>query len=182
MVRGCPAGRQLLRLWLRLGDAPWGDRGLVCLTEGDIVPVTRLHAEVRDRFERRVPGPDPSCQPDQGAVTQIPLVCTSGQGGPAPSWDESLLGVDVQVRARPSWTWEFEPGSRLTTTSPGGVYPDMSVTHVYRRAGEKRVSVTTEWSGTYSADGLGPFPLEPIRQQVAFAVWIGQAKAVLTRP
>lgn len=181
VVRGCPSTRQLLRLWFRGGNEPWSDRGLVCLTDSDIVPVSQLGGEVRERVERQVPGPDPSCQPGRGAVTQLPLVCSSGQGGVVPSWDVSLLGVDVRIQSQPLWTWEFEPGARLSTTSAGGTFPDMSVSHTYRSAGEKRITLTTQWFGTYTADGLGPFALEPIRQVVTVPIVIGQAKAVLTR-
>lgn len=182
VVRGCPAGRRLLRLWFTQRGEPWEDRGLVCLAENDIVDARRVGTEVRERFERRVPGQSPSCEPPRGAVTQLPLVCASGQGGPHPGWNEALLGVDVQLHVAPTWTWDFGPGSRLTTTSPGGSFPDMSVAHTYRTPGARTITVTTEWSGTYTADGLGPFALPTIRQESQIQVVIGQARAVLTRP
>lgn len=182
VVRGCPAGRELLRVWFMQGSGPWEERGIVCIEERDIVPVTRLASEARQRFERRVPGPTPSCEPPSGAVTQIPLVCTSGQSAERPRWDESLLGVDVRIDAAPVWTWEFEPGAVLQTASPGGTYPDMSITHTYRTAGARTIRVTTEWRGVYTADGLGPFPLPAIRKDATLPVMIGQARAVLTRP
>lgn len=180
VIRGCPAGRELLRLWFSQRGQAWEDRGLVCLLESDIVPVARLGTDARDRFERRVPGLNPSCEPGIGAVTQLPLVCTSGQGGPVPDWDESLLGVDVRIQALPGWTWNFDEGVRLDTSSPGGTYPDMSVSHTYRSPGIRLIRVTTEWRGSYVADGLGPFPLPTIRQVSEFPVVIGQARAVLT--
>lgn len=182
VVRGCPAGRELLRVWFAENGQPWGERGLVCIQGSDIVPVAKLGTEARQRFERRVPGPSPSCEPPTGAVTQIPVVCTSGQTRERPRWDESLLGVDVQIEAAPTWIWEFEPGSRLTTSVPGGTYPDVSVSHTYRTAGPRTIMVTTEWRGSFTADGLGPFPLPPIRHTAALDVVIGQARAVLTRP
>ncbi|MBM3668771.1 MAG: hypothetical protein FJW97_01970 [Actinobacteria bacterium] len=182
VIRGCPAGRELLRFWFAPRGRPWEDRGLVCLLGSEIVPVTRLGSDVRDRFERRVPRQNPSCEPESGAVTQLPLVCQSGQPGPAPVWDESLLGVDVRVQSIPVWRWDFDPGARLETTSPGGAYPDMSVTHTYRTSGVRLIRVTTEWRGSYTADGLGPFPLPAIRQVAEIPVIIGQARAVLTRP
>lgn len=182
VVRGCPAGRELLRVWFAQRPDPWEDRGLVCITESDIVPVARVGAEVRERFERRVPGPAPSCEPPAGAVTQIPLVCTSGLVGGRPAWNESLLGVDVRIEAVPVWIWQFDPGVVLRTTSPGGTYPDMSVSHTYRTAGERMITVTTEWQARYTADGLGPFPLPVIRHEAGVGVRIGQARSVLTRP
>lgn len=182
VVRGCPAGRELLRLWFTQRGQPWEDRGLVCLLESDIVPVARVGRDARERFERRVPGQDPSCEPASGAVTQLPVVCTSGQGGPAPAWDESLLGVDVRIQSVPVWSWDFDTGVRLDTSSPGGAYPDMSVSYTYRTPGLRTIRVTTEWRGTYTADGLGPFPLPSIRQTSEFPIVIGEARAVLTRP
>lgn len=182
VVRGCPAGRELLRLWFTQRGQSWEDRGLVCLLESEIVPVARVGIDARERFERRVPGLKPSCEPGAGAVTQLPLVCTSGQGGPTPVWDDSVLGVDVRIQASPGWTWHFDAGVQLETSSPGGTYPDMSVSHTYRTPGIRLIQVTTEWRGSYTADGLGPFPLPTIRQVSEFPIVIGQARAVLTRP
>lgn len=182
VVRGCPAGRELLRLWFTQRGQDWEDRGLVCLLESDIVPVARVGTDVRDRFERRVPGQDPSCEPGAGAVTQVPLVCTSGQGGATPVWNDSLLGLDVRIQTSPAWTWDFDAGVRLVTNVPGGTYPDMSVSHTYRTPGARVIRVTTEWRGSYTADGLGPFPLPTIRQVTDLPIVIGQARAILTRP
>lgn len=182
VVRGCPAGRELLRVWFTQQPEPWSERGLVCIDGEEIIPVASLGSHARDRFERRVPGPAPACEPPAGAITQIPIVCTSGQRVERPRWDEALLGIDVRIEAAPTWTWEFDPGVVLHTASPGGTYPDMSITHTYRTAGTRTIRVTTEWRGSYTADGLGPFPLAPIRLHAELPITIGQARAVLTRP
>jgi hypothetical protein len=57
----------------------------------------------------------------------------------------------------------------------------MTVSHTYRTPGARSIRVTTEWRGSFTADGLGPFPLPVIKQVAEFPIVIGQARAVLTR-
>ncbi len=61
----------------------------------------------------------------------------------------TLLGQRVQLRVfAAQFTWRFDDGDPLTTTSPGAPYPDLQVTHDYQRTGTYAPSVDT----TYAAD------------------------------
>lgn len=69
----------------------------------------------------------------------------------------TLLGMPVRVRATPArYAWTFGDGSRLRTTDPGGPYPRMSTTHVYRLPGRSLVTLVTSYTGEYSIAG-GPW-------------------------
>jgi hypothetical protein len=69
----------------------------------------------------------------------------------------TLLGMPVRVRATPAgYTWTFGDGSRLRTTDPGGPFPRMSTTHVYRLPGRWLVTLVTSYTGEYSVAG-GPW-------------------------
>jgi hypothetical protein len=60
-----------------------------------------------------------------------------------------LLGQRVELRIFPTaFTWRFDDGEPVTTSSPGAPYPDLQVTHDYLTTGRFTPSVDT----TYSAD------------------------------
>ncbi|GEA81899.1 PKD domain-containing protein [Cellulomonas uda] len=65
----------------------------------------------------------------------------------------SLLDYGIDVVTWPvEYTWEFGDGHTLTTTSPGGPYPNRDVEHVYEQTGMFTVTLTTVWEGKYRVD------------------------------
>ena len=60
-------------------------------------------------------------------------------------------GIDV-VTSPVEYTWDFGDGQTLTTTSPGGPYPNRDVEHVYEDVGTFTVTLTTVWEGRYRVD------------------------------
>jgi hypothetical protein len=147
-----------------------------------VVPLKQAQAEVRQRVEHAVPRGTPFCLPTNRPITQIPLRCSSGTDGATRSWTDELAGVSVTVTAQPRWTWDFGSGARYQTGNPGGAYPQTAVAHTYRTPGTRTVGLTTTWTGEYTVEGLGPFPLAPIEQFQGIPVSIGQARAVVTLP
>jgi PKD repeat protein len=93
-----------------------------------------------------------------------------------------LLDQRVVLTVNASWRWDFGDGATLTTSVPGGEYPDMSLSHTYLSAGAYVVHVATEWTGTYSIDG-GPAQAIPgaavVRPSPPFVVNVHEARAVL---
>ncbi|MEJ5888437.1 PKD domain-containing protein [Pseudokineococcus marinus] len=78
-----------------------------------------------------------------------------------------LLGFPVTVRATPvAYTWDYGDGTVTGPTSEAGApWPDLRVTHVYERAGEYVITLTTHYEGEYSVLG-GPFLPVPGQAQV----------------
>lgn len=72
-------------------------------------------------------------------------------GNASQGFRTSLLGQEFHVVAVPhEFTWDFGDGSSpLVTADPGQPWPDHTVSHVYDRAGEARVSLTTTWRGHF---------------------------------
>ncbi|GLY13094.1 hypothetical protein Kisp01_01100 [Kineosporia sp. NBRC 101677] len=69
----------------------------------------------------------------------------------------TILGQPVQVRATPQeFRWSYGDGESLATEDAGAPYPELRTAHVYRQAGERRVALTTVYSGEYSVNG-GPW-------------------------
>lgn len=178
--RGCPAGRELLRIWFQPSGGSWQDRGVVCISSGEVITVVEIGKRQRERFERAVPPLVPRCWPPSGVVTNIPIVCGSGQSAGRVDWADSVAGWGVNTWVKPHWTWSFAPGAILTVDQPGGPYPDFTVSHTYRKTGTARVGVETIWTGEFSVEGVGTFSLEPLRQQREVTVQVLQARGLLT--
>ncbi len=179
VVRGCPGGR-LLRSWFMGAGQPWREVGLVCVPPAGPVTVADVAQAARARVERGIPPLAPGFQPPRGVLTQIPVVFESGQPAGGRTWGLDLLGRDVTLSASPVWSWQFGDGAELDTSYPGGRYPDVGVTHVYRRSGAYRVACTATWSASFIVDGLGPFAVaEPVRQTQVRLVEVGEGRALL---
>jgi hypothetical protein len=182
VVRGCPGG-QLLRTWFRGHGSGWRDLGLVCLGPAGPVTVAAVADAVHDRVVQDVPPLRPTAQPARGVVTQLPVLFQSGQPGGAQRWPMAVLGTRIEVTATPTWQWSFGDGGGAETSDPGRHYPVGGVAHAYRTAGERGVVVRAVWSATFVVDGLGPFRVdEPVRQEAAVVVAVGEGRAVLTPP
>ncbi|MBV6728146.1 hypothetical protein KWG65_09170 [Nocardioides daeguensis] len=73
----------------------------------------------------------------------------------------NLLGQQVTLEATPAtYTWHFGDGTSTSTTEPGAAYPDLTITHDYRRTGEYGPSLSTTYTGRYRV-GEGPWQAIP---------------------
>lgn len=92
----------------------------------------------------------------------------SGQpaGFAAPS--ATVAGVQVSIRATPSWTWDFGQGAVQTTSNAGAPWPGSGVRHSYPRRGIYRVRVTATWNAVYDANGVTDLPVDGVLTQSAW--------------
>jgi hypothetical protein len=177
--RGCGLGNELLRSWFRAGESPWREIGLVCIADGPIT-VAGVGRDVREQFIRDLAPARPLRQPASGVVTQIPVIFDSGQRDGTVRTDYLVAGQRVSLSAQAAWRWDFGDGSRLSTVDPGGAFPHDGVAHAYRRAGEYRVRMTTQWAASFTVAGLGPFDVvEPVMQTADLTMPVGEGRAVL---
>lgn len=66
----------------------------------------------------------------------------------------TLLGQRVDLHIVPSeFGWRFGDGRVLRTDDAGAPYPDLRVTHTYRRKGEVSPAVDTTYTATYRVNG-----------------------------
>lgn len=179
LVRSCPGLIDHVRTWFRPAGGEWIETGTMCLTGAGVQTVETLGRKISENFAHDIPPQVVRCWPENGAVTQLPILCTSGQPSGELHWRELLTGMKVDLAATPQWFWDFH-GVTYSTTSPGGPFPDTSVSHSFDTKGEKRVALTSMWSGSFLVDDLGPFPLNPsLRQTTEIIVHIGEARARL---
>jgi hypothetical protein len=178
----CPADSQLLESLLSSdGGASWQTLGLMCVGPGGPRTVAEVGGSAQDAFEQAVPAQRLRSQPSRGIVPRLPVIWDSGQDG-VQVYEERILGHTVRITTTPVWLWRFGDGQRLETAISGSRYPEMGVSHGYRRAGRYRVTCTTTWHATFTIDDLGPFPVqEPLIQMDAQVITVAPARAALIR-
>jgi hypothetical protein len=179
---GCPVGTTPVRIWLLRPGRDWDVVGEACQGDSPPVTVADVGRAVRDRAEAALPPLQAAVEPADGALVTVPAVFRTGQ--PAAgirAADLSVLGLDVRLDARPRWLWAYGDGSRAWTSAPGGRWPDVSVSHVYRRATTTTAEVVAVWRGQYVVEGLGPFavPGAPLQQRQSVQVVVRDARARL---
>jgi hypothetical protein len=179
----CPPGEfRRIVLLLRPGDTEWREVGLVCLVGGAPMTVDDIATQLSDVVVEDVPPLRPQFQPKGGTLIGLPAVFAAGQPATLGERRFMLVGFEIVLDGRASWTWEFGDGQALTTDKPGGAWPDMTVAHAYPRAGSYPVSVMSTWDAWFTVDGMGPWPVggDPVVQtEGPLAVSVVAARAEL---
>ena len=176
----CAVGR-LYRIYQRPPGQPWRPVGTQCLG-GDAAQAARLAAGLRAEAERRYGPGTPSYQPITGAVINLPVLFAAGQPR-THTYRLTLLGQQLTLTGTATWHWDFGDGTTLTTTNPGGPYPDTSLNHTYTRPGTYTVQLTTTWQASYAFNttAIQPVPGPPLHASAPpIVITIGQARSQLT--
>ena len=113
-------------------------------------PVIKL--SLSDQLAQLIPMKDIYHQPASGALVQVPVNFWTTT---PPTFKTSviMLGVPITVYLSPTYLWDFGDGTKFTTASRGGPYPDRSISHIYRSAGIYTASLQITWGGTWQASG-----------------------------
>ncbi len=135
---------------VRQPDGSWGPPELVG-DEGCITPADLL-AEAEREFATLPITPSPVVvqPPDGWTVVNLPTITYTEPA--EQTFDTSLLGIPVEIRATPeSYAWDYADGSEpLVTTDPGAPYPDHTVHHTYAQPVDAvTIGLTTTWSGQF---------------------------------
>lgn len=85
-----------------------------------------------------------------------------------------VLDVPITIHLTPVFNWDFGDNKSITTKLPGAPYPISLIQHTYRSPGEKRITLTTKWSGYWRAGALSA----PIKG----AITQRSTKSILVRP
>ncbi|WP_455952489.1 PKD domain-containing protein [Arcanobacterium haemolyticum] len=91
--------------------------------------------------------------------------------------------IPVKLKLLPQYYhWDFGDGTKLTTQTAGGQWPNGDVTHEYRRSGTFQPSVLTTWSISMKLpQGMWiPVPGEGNTSAQASPIRVSEARAVLT--
>ena len=138
-------------------------------------------AQLRDRIVALVPELRAWRQPSGRVLPHLPVVFGVTQSEQPLVESFELVGLPIELTARPRWVWDFGITS-LATTSAGRRRPHATVENAYRRSGTAQVRVTAVWEATYEVSGVGPLVIdEPVTQLTSLEVPVGQGRAVLVR-
>ena len=137
------------------GAAQWGPWTALsswhCVTpeEGDLID------DVRTAFARMTITPSPITVIDGRGWTFVQIDTVIYSDDEPQTLATTVGGTPVELRATPvEWHWDFGDKTKpLTTTTPGGPYPDKTVSHVYTRLGTYQVTLTTTWQGQWRLVG-----------------------------
>lgn len=137
------------------GNSDWGTwqplSPAECVTPGE----DDLIDNVRTTFAEMTITPSPVTVIDGRGWTFVQIDTVIYSDNEPQTLATTVGGTQVELRATPvEWRWDFGDGSKpVTTTTPGGPYPDRSVSHVYTRLGTYSVTLTTTWRGQWRVDG-----------------------------
>jgi hypothetical protein len=116
-------------------------------------PKTIAATSLSDRLSKALPTGGISYQPDFKPLIHTPVYFWND----LPSvfrTQVNLIGETIDVVLRPSYTWSFGDGSFLSTTDPGGPYPNGKITHIYSQPGIYPVLLTTTWNGSFTHNAV----------------------------
>jgi hypothetical protein len=180
-ANACPAGFLMETLMITDPRLPAPIAGATrCRSPSGASPA-QVRQAAFDQFSQLLTTAHPSQQPVGSGVVNLPTLFATNTPV-AQLFNETLLGVQVTLNVDASWTWDFGDGTTLTSTDPGGTYPTTSLNHVFPVAGTYTVTLTTNWTGTFSMAG-GPAAVIPggaiPRVSNPFPIEIHEAHSVL---
>ncbi|NCU83573.1 MAG: hypothetical protein EBX48_04540 [Actinobacteria bacterium] len=89
-----------------------------------------------------------------------------------------VLGTPITIHLTPEFSWQFGDGNSYGTRLAGAPYPLMLIENTYKSSGQKRVELTTTWSGFWRAGSLSA-PIDgAIVQKVSRQIDVRLAKGV----
>lgn len=180
-ARLCGPDGYWLRIFLTTPDGVEINLGLGCFGSGGPVSRVTAEAQIRDRLVVQVPPLRAWRQPAGRVLPHLPVVFGVSQAEDALEETFELVGLPIELTATPRWVWDFGSAS-LATSSAGRRWPTPTIGHTYRSSGLAEARVTAIWTATYRVAGVGPLEIpEPVTQQDAVSVPVGQGRAVLVR-
>lgn len=180
-ARLCRPDEGWYRFFVSVNGGPWRAVGVGCVGPGGPTKPEEVERRITDVLRTSVPPLRPGAQPAQ-ALVGVPVVLWSGHPRGWQSRVLDVVGHRVRVTARPTWSWQFVDGEWQTAAVPGGRWPDRSLTHVFRTAGQRQIRVVARWSASYTVNGVGPLPVaEEVRQEAAVTLVVHEARPVLVR-
>ena len=159
---GCASGTSRMRVFeARLGT-PLKDASLWSRTASRCLDPTQAHVgevvipQLTSAELRRLPVPAGTSviEPPGGkALINLPVNVYATTPEPT-TLRTTVMGLDMVIALYPtSYTWDFGDGTVVGPTSdPGGPYPNLTNSHVYRKPGNYAVTMTTTYRAEYAVN------------------------------
>jgi len=142
-------------------------------------PVAIAATSLSDRISKSLPTGGISYQPNYQPLINVPVYFWNDMPALFRS-KVDLIGEVIDVTMRPSFTWAFGDGGFMSTTDPGGPYPNGKVTHSYSRPGVYPVILITTWGGTFSHNGIERAITGEIKKTTALTITVVAAPTRFT--
>jgi hypothetical protein len=122
------AGQLRYLVYMRHPPGPWLMQGTICLGRKQRPPtVADVGDAVRERVVNYLPDADPSFQPAEGGIVNLPTLFAAGEPRTMRTAPFDVLGFQVVVTATARWEWTFDDGVTREFARPGGAYPNDDV-------------------------------------------------------
>ena len=181
-LASCPDPGILMAIWLQRPPDPVFRRvGSFCHQPGEALTPEQFVPGVRDQFVKLLPPLGLTYQPRGRGLVNLPTLFDTHQPPDLGRPRFVLGGHPIVLTATARWTFDFGDGAVGDFDRPGGSYPDVDIAHPYRQPGTFTVTVITTWTGQFTVDGLGPFPVTgpDIVQRQTVALPVKEARATL---
>jgi hypothetical protein len=131
-----------------------------------------------------LPALNPTSQPTNDALNKLPVYFSSNQNTKFGPQLVNVAGMDIELTAYPTWTWQWSASEKLVTQNPGGLFPAGQISHIWNKSGNYRVTVTTRWRAEWKIidqDFEPPSLATELEQRSSIFLQIRPAWGQLTR-
>ena len=174
-----------MRIWRQISfNEPWQDLGVVCIgPKGPITPNV-ISQVIKEEAVIYLPPLNPTSQPANGALNKLPVYFSSNQNTKFGPQRVNVAGMEVQLTAYPTWTWQWSDNEKLVTQNPGGLFPAGQISYTWNKSGTYPVVVTARWRAEWQItdqDFEPPTLATELEQRSSIFLQIRPAWGQLTR-
>ena len=107
---------------------------------------------LNDRLIKLLPTGGIAYQPEAEPLVNVPIYFWSDLPTQFAT-RVTVVGEVVDVLLRPGFVWSFGDGTFLSTTDPGGPYPNGKIKHTYKNPGIYPITLVQSWNGNWTHNG-----------------------------
>jgi len=121
-------------------------------TKPTLKPKVEKSVSLNDRLIKLLPTGGIAYQPEAEPLVNVPIYFWSDLPTQFAT-RVTVVGEVVDVLLRPGFVWSFGDGSFLSTTDPGGPYPNGKIKHTYKNPGIYPIILVQSWNGNWTHNG-----------------------------
>ena len=115
-------------------------------------PKAEESVSLNDRLIKLLPTGGIAYQPEAEPLVNVPIYFWSDLPTQFAT-RVTVVGEVVDVLLRPGFVWSFGDGTFLSTTDPGGPYPNGKIKHTYKNPGIYPITLVQSWNGNWTHNG-----------------------------
>ena len=115
-------------------------------------PKATNSVSLNDRLIKLLPSGGIAYQPEAEPLVNVPIFFWSDLPTQFAT-RVTVVGEVVDVLLRPGFVWSFGDGTFLSTTDPGGPYPNGKIKHTYKNPGIYPIILVQSWNGNWTHNG-----------------------------